>query len=142
MLGNHRVIATLPAKDIGRAKAWYREKLGLTPVMELDEMAMAAYASGDSQLLLYESQFAGTNQATAATWLVDDIDAVVAELRGRGVEFENYQDVGGVTTEEGIARGPEGGGAAWFKDSEGNIINVTQVAPGMTASDSGVVSAG
>ncbi len=131
MLANHRVYATLAAMDLGRAKAWYAEKLGLSPAHE-DE-GFSLYVAGGVPFMLYESQFAGTAQSTAATWVVDDIDGVMADLRSRGVEFEDYQlGERGPNTEGGIARDPAGGAGARFKDSQGNILSITQLPPGMS----------
>lgn len=116
--------ATLPASDLDRAKNWYADKLGLKPSEEGD--VGAYYDVGSSRFLLYPSQFAGTNQATAASFEVDDIEAAVAELRQNGVTFEEY-DIPGVKTENGIATFEAMGRtvqSAWFKDSEGNILAI------------------
>jgi len=75
---------------------------------------------------VYPSQFAGTNQATAAAWQVDDLAAVVAALRERGVVFEEY-DLGEIRTVDGIAVAPDGTKAAWSRDSEGNILGISQL---------------
>ena len=120
------VMATIPATDLERAKAWYRDKLGLEPKQDIGGEGGAVYSAGDAQFLLYQSQFAGTNQATAASWVVDDLEATVKDLRSRGVTFEEY-DFPGLTTVDGIAETPEGKGA-WFKDSEGNILAVSDMA--------------
>ncbi len=114
------VRATIPCRDLDAAKAWYADKLDITPTEE--ESQGAYYEVGDSMFLLYPSQFAGTNQATAATFEVTDVDAVVADLRGNGVVFEEY-DLPGLKTEEGIATA-EGFRGAWFKDLDGNILAV------------------
>jgi predicted enzyme related to lactoylglutathione lyase len=116
--------AALPASDFERAKTWYAEKLGLTP--EWEDAGGAWYQIDATGFLLYPSQFAGTNQATAAGFTVEDVDATVAELRGRGVVFEEY-DFPGLKTENGVAtfeteRGTKKG--AWFKDSEGNTLSL------------------
>ena len=116
------VAATLPATDWERAKAWYAEKLGLKPATE-DEGG-AYYELGNTGFLLYPSQFAGTNQATAAGFGVDDVPGAVARLRENGVVFEEY-DLPGLKTEDGLATMEVAGRTmygAWFKDSEGNII--------------------
>jgi predicted enzyme related to lactoylglutathione lyase len=116
--------AALPASDFERAKTWYAERLGLTPVEE--DPGGASYRVGATRFLLYPSQFAGTNKATSAGFAVDDVEETVAELRQRGVTFEEY-DFPGLKTVNGIATLETGRGttkAAWFKDSEGNILSV------------------
>jgi catechol 2,3-dioxygenase-like lactoylglutathione lyase family enzyme len=123
MLDQYDCAATLAASDIDRAKAWYRDKLGFTPSEELPD-GSAYYKSGASQFFLYPTQYAGTAQNTVLGWDVDDIDKVAEDLRGRGVVFEEY-DFPGLKTENGIAD-IEGERAAWFKDSEGNILAIIQ----------------
>jgi predicted enzyme related to lactoylglutathione lyase len=124
MFDDIQLQATLPASDLARAKAWYADKLDLKPVAE-DEMGGGAwYESGGTRFLVYASAFAGTNQATAASFTVDDVPATVESLRGRGVTFEEY-DMGEYRTVDGILTMPDGSQAAWFKDSEGNIIAVS-----------------
>ncbi len=113
--------ATLAATDMARAKAWYADKLGLQPVEEDEGGGSAWYETGGVRFQLYQSAFAGTNQATAATFAVDDFDAAVESLRGRGVVFEEY-DMGEFKTVDGVLTLPSGEKAAWFKDSEGNIL--------------------
>jgi catechol 2,3-dioxygenase-like lactoylglutathione lyase family enzyme len=118
-----RVAATLSASDLTRAREFYEQTLGL----EVEEETLAGgvlYRAGDGTVLVYPSEFAGTNQATAATFEVDDIEAAVADLRGRGVTFEEY-DLPGLKTEKGIAE-IEGERGAWFKDTEGNILALGQ----------------
>jgi catechol 2,3-dioxygenase-like lactoylglutathione lyase family enzyme len=116
------VHATLPASDLGRARDWYRDKLGLEPVKE-DEVGLWFEFAG-ARLLLYETPSAGTAQNTAAEWLVRDIEAVVSKLRARGVQFEDY-DFPGLKTENGIGTIGEHK-SAWFKDSEGNILSLDE----------------
>jgi catechol 2,3-dioxygenase-like lactoylglutathione lyase family enzyme len=124
MLERFDFVATLPAADIDRAKAWYRDKLELEPVEEHE--GAVVYRAGPSTFQLYPTQLAGTAQNTLGVWYADDIDAVVADLRSRGVEFEEY-DFPGLKTEDGIADlGFER--SAWFKDSEGNTLGVAQLA--------------
>ena len=124
--------ASLPAKDIERAKRWYEEKLGLIPTMDLGPGGQL-YSTGGTMFSIYETQAAGTGKQTVAAFLVKDLEATAQELRGKGVKFEDY-DMGdqGPTTENGIARDPTGGLAAWFADSEGNILVLTQMAEGMS----------
>ena len=118
------VVATLPAGDIARAKAFYREKLALEPSQEQAD-GSARYQVGETMLLIYPSEFNGTNQATAAGFAVSDIEAAVADLAGRGVVFEEL-DYGDMKTVDGILEMPNGTRGAWFKDSEGNTIGVFQ----------------
>ncbi len=129
MLKNARVNAALPAKDLARARAFYAEKLGLTPVREGPE-GLASFlfyevAAGD-RFLIYQTAGTPSGQHTQMGFEVDDIAGEVKDLRGRGVVFEEY-DSPGLKTVDGIA---EAGGAtsAWFKDSEGNMIAVVQPA--------------
>jgi catechol 2,3-dioxygenase-like lactoylglutathione lyase family enzyme len=114
----------LPASDLERAKRWYSEKLGLDPVEE-DQYAGAHYETGGSRFLLFLSPYAGTNQATAAGFSVDNFDEIVDRLRANGVAFEEV-DLGEMgKTVDGVITSPDGTmKAAWFKDSEGNILSV------------------
>jgi len=115
--------ATLPASDLERAKRWYADVLGLTPLVETDQWL--TYRCGDSVLQLYPTGSAGTGQHTLGGWVVDDLEATVADLRGRGVVFEDY-DFPGLRTVDGIAQLGDVERAAWFKDSEGNILAISQ----------------
>jgi catechol 2,3-dioxygenase-like lactoylglutathione lyase family enzyme len=113
---------TLPAADMDRAKAWYAEKLGLRPVEE-DELAGAWYETGGVRFLLYASEFAGTNQATAASFSSENFDAAIASLHSRGVIFDEF-DFDDFKTIDGVLTLPDGRKGAWFRDSEGNILNI------------------
>jgi catechol 2,3-dioxygenase-like lactoylglutathione lyase family enzyme len=124
MLRDQRMLPAIPASDLARARAWYADKLGLTTEEELPE-ALLYRSSQDSLFLLFTSDGAGTVQHQLAVWVVEDLEAEVAELHRRGVEFEQY-DQPGLHTVNGIAVTPAGKGA-WFKDSEGNILTVTQL---------------
>ncbi len=118
------VVATLPASDIDRAKIFYRDQLGF----EIDREDMdgsVRFRAGTAGFLVYPSAFAGTNQATAAGIGVKDFDAAEAELRRKGIRFEEY-DLEGIQTVDGILTLPDGTRAAWFKDTEGNIIGLFQ----------------
>jgi catechol 2,3-dioxygenase-like lactoylglutathione lyase family enzyme len=126
MLHSRRPLPTIPARDLARARAWYSEKLGFTTGQE--EADALLYSHGQDRLfLLFFSPEAGTAQHQLAAWGVEDLEAEVTELRARGVEFEEY-DQPGLRTVEGIAITPVGK-AAWFKDSEGNLLTVTQLDP-------------
>ena len=115
--------ATLPASDIERAKAWYASVLHLEP-MDITDSGDVWYETGGTRLMLYPSQFAGTNQATAVTLRVDDVERTVAELKGRGATFEDYDFGEAFRTVEGIATSAAGEKMAWLKDPEGNLISI------------------
>ena len=123
MLGDRDAAATLAVSDLDRARAFYEDTLGLTPAME--NPGAVLYRSGGSIVLVYPSAYAGTNQATAASWAVgDDFDAIVDGLRGKGVAFERYDDLPDTTREGDIHLMGEFK-SAWFKDPDGNILNLT-----------------
>jgi catechol 2,3-dioxygenase-like lactoylglutathione lyase family enzyme len=124
MLGRHDVGATLAVADIAAARSFYEDTLGLTPAMEMD--GAVVYSAGNSRLLVYRSDYAGTNGATAATWEVgDELDTIVDALRGKGVTFEHYDDLPGVTR-DGDLHDFGGVRGVWFKDPDGNIIAVME----------------
>ena len=130
-LSNARLVANIPAQDIERAMRWYQEKLGLRPTMDLG-VAGQLYQSGGVYWLIYQTTAAGTGKHTVASWVVPSIDDAMSDMRSKGVVFEDY-DMGeqGPTTENGVARGPDGGASAWFTDSEGNILALTELPPGL-----------
>jgi len=121
MLGSSPAAATIAVSDVDRARKFYEETLGLQVKME--DPGGIMYGSGDSMVLVYPSQFAGTSQATVVTWLVSDLEATVEELSSKGVTFEQYDMEGLKTDERGIAAIGDIRGA-WFKDPDGNILNV------------------
>ena len=126
MLGNKDIGAVLAVDDMEAATKFYEGTLGLTR-MEMTNPGEGAvlYKSGNAVVLVYQSQFAGTNQATAASWAVgDNLEAIIEELKAKGVSFEHY-DMPGVTR-EGDVHGMGGGlKGAWFKDPAGNILNLS-----------------
>ena len=129
MLGNKPAAVTLPVGDLRAARDFYENVLGLTPMQEMGEDASGAvlYKSGESVLLVYQSEYAGANQGTAATWAVGgDFDSVVEDLRQKGVTFEHYDDLAGTTRDGDIHTFAEGRGV-WFKDPSGNILNVGDI---------------
>jgi catechol 2,3-dioxygenase-like lactoylglutathione lyase family enzyme len=122
MLGSKDAVATIAVSNMERAALFYEGILGFERSHSMGASA-AAYKSGKSSLFVYESQFAGTNQATAATWNVGgDLDAIVDDLRRKGVTFEHYRLPN--TTLEGDIHITEEGRVAWFKDPDGNILSI------------------
>jgi len=124
MLERFPISARAAAIDLDRARRWYEEKLGLVPERE-DPGGVWYRFGGDTWLYLYGTPSAGTAKNTVAGWTVSDIEAVMADLRGRGVVFEDY-DFGEVGTVDGLANFGIGR-AAWFKDSEGNTFELSEV---------------
>ena len=121
MLDDNDVIATIAVKDLKRAETFYGKTLGLKRGTG-SKPTTASFTSGRSQLLIYESKFAGTNQATAATWAVEDVASIVAALGAKGVKFEHY-DLPGLKR-EGDLHVAGAFKAAWFKDPDGNILQI------------------
>ncbi len=121
MLGNKDAAVTLAVSDLVRARDFYENTLGLEPALEPPGTVL--YRSGQTVVLVYPSAYAGTNQATAASWAVgDEFDAIVEELRAKGVTFEHY-DLPEMTR-EGDVHVMGDFRAVWFKDPDGNILNV------------------
>lgn len=118
-LGDAAAIATIAVADLKAARKFYEQTLGFQLVDQQGEEA-ATYASGGSHFFVYRSRFAGTNEATAATWMVDDVEGLVDDLADRGVPFEHY-DMPGMTL-EGHVHVAGDMKAAWFKDPDGNIL--------------------
>lgn len=122
LLQNTNAVANLAVHNLDTARKFYEDTLGLTPIAEEGE-EVVVYKSGDSTLNVYRSEYAGTNQATAVTWTVGEkIGDVVRELRAKGVTFEHY-DMPGTRLEGDIHIG-DGMKVAWFKDPDGNILNL------------------
>ena len=123
MLQRFPMYAYIPAKDVARAREFYEQKLGLELKHETAGGVIYEFAKGTA-CFLYPTPNAGTSQASQAFWQVEDIDREVGELKCRGVKFEEY-DMPGMKSENSIYTGG-GARAAWFKDSEGNILAVIQ----------------
>jgi predicted enzyme related to lactoylglutathione lyase len=126
MLSSSRVEANIPAGDLKRARDFYADALGLTPTRELEGVQLSYRTDGGTSFNIYETTYAGQAGHTIAQWHVDDIEAEVRDLKAKGVTFEVYEDMPGVQWDGEIARIPGMGSAAWFKDSEGNIMCVDQ----------------
>jgi catechol 2,3-dioxygenase-like lactoylglutathione lyase family enzyme len=121
MLGDNDAIATIPVKDLAVAEKFYRKTLGLKP-LKTEEEGISRFQSGESEVLVYASPYAGTNQATTATWVVDDVEGLVRDLRSKGVTFEHY-DLPGLTLKDDVHMAGDFR-AAWFKDPDGNILHI------------------
>ncbi len=122
MLSKHEARATLPVKDLSRARKFYAEKLGLTPVEE--NAGGLTYQVKGSSFFLFPSAGASNGSFTQLGWETDNIEAEMAELKSRGVVFEeydlpNFKTIGGIFTMQGSR-------AAWFKDSEGNLHGLVE----------------
>jgi catechol 2,3-dioxygenase-like lactoylglutathione lyase family enzyme len=122
MLGNRDAVANLAVKDLEVGRKFYAETLGLQQV-DAQDNELIVFKSGNTTLNVYRSQFAGTNQATAVTWAVgEDVEGVVAALKAKGVKFEHY-DMPEITRQGDIHVAGDMK-VAWFKDPDGNILNV------------------
>jgi predicted enzyme related to lactoylglutathione lyase len=128
------IAAALPAQDLGRAKAFYIEKIGLQAVESKfleasDGRVGLTVGDGVNQLYVYPAGVRSSGEFTQAVIHVADVRVAVEAMRGRGVEFEEY-DTPETRTLNGIARTPDGGEGAWFKDSEGNLVGVVPALAG------------
>lgn len=119
MLQDSQVTANIPAADLERARRFYEDKLGLTPADT--NPGGLVYKAGGTAFFVYETEQAGKAGHTIAQFHVADVGAEVRDLQTRGVAFENY-DMPGVTWDGPVASMDGMGHAAWFKDSEGNIL--------------------
>jgi catechol 2,3-dioxygenase-like lactoylglutathione lyase family enzyme len=122
MLGNKEATANIAVKNLATAKKFYTETLGLKQIdAEGDELIV--FKSGKTAINVYRSQYAGTNKATAVTWVVgEDVENIVRALKGKGVKFEHY-DMPDMTREGDIHLAGDMK-VAWFKDPDGNILNI------------------
>jgi catechol 2,3-dioxygenase-like lactoylglutathione lyase family enzyme len=123
MLQNSPLYSYLPVKDVARARAFYEGKLGLRPDSEQAGGTTYKFANGTA-CFLYPTPNAGTSKASQAFWQVEDVDREIEELKSRGVVFENY-DMPGEKSPSGAITA-HGAKAAWFKDTEGNILALIQ----------------
>jgi catechol 2,3-dioxygenase-like lactoylglutathione lyase family enzyme len=126
MLKDQQVGAILPAADIARARDFYSDKLGLEPENPGAEDNLQYKCGAGTGFFVYQTPNAGSAKNTQIGWMVDDLPATVAELRAKGVVFEDY-DFPGLKTEDGIATMPDGTSAAWFLDTEGNILSLNHM---------------
>lgn len=119
MLHGYPMYAYIPARDMARARQFYEGKVGLKPKEETNGGVVYEFAQGTA-CFLYPTPNAGTSQASQAFWSVDDVDALIGKLKARGVVFEDYDMPGERSPAGAVTAG--GAKAAWFKDSEGNIL--------------------
>jgi catechol 2,3-dioxygenase-like lactoylglutathione lyase family enzyme len=123
MLQDSPMYAYIPVRDVARARKFYEEKLGLRPSREVAGGVIYEFGRATA-CFLYPTPNAGTSKASQAFWQVADIEREVAELKARGVEFEDY-DMSGEKSRSGVVTAG-GAKAAWFKDTEGNILAIIQ----------------
>jgi catechol 2,3-dioxygenase-like lactoylglutathione lyase family enzyme len=126
MIGDHTPVPTLAVKDLGRAREFYEGVLGLTPGRDMP--GGVAYDAGSGGLFVYESEFAGTNKATSMMMEVpaDAFDGQISDLRSKGVSFETY-DMPDTDWQDGVATmsmGDDSFRSVWFRDPDGNILNL------------------
>jgi catechol 2,3-dioxygenase-like lactoylglutathione lyase family enzyme len=122
MLEKMDVAANIAVKDMDRARKFYEDTLGLKPIDKEGDQVIV-FRSGHANILVYKSQYAGSNKATAATWTVgDEVEGIVRSLKAKGVAFEHYDMPG--TTLEGDVHVSGSMKVAWFKDPDGNVLCV------------------
>jgi len=127
MLQDFPMYAYIPAKDLARARRFYETKVGLRPTEERNGGVVYAFAGGTA-CFLYPTPNAGTSLASQAFWSVKDVDGLITALKARGVVFEDYDMPGEKSPAGAVTNG--GAKAAWFKDSEGNIMALIEEVPG------------
>jgi predicted enzyme related to lactoylglutathione lyase len=125
MLQDAPIYAYLPAQDVERARRFYEGRLGLKPKEEVAGGVTYAFAGGTAAFL-YPTPHAGSSRASQAFWQVADVEREVADLQARGVAFERYEGLPGEYSADGLILTGGGARAAWFKDSEGNILALIQ----------------
>lgn len=129
MLDQGTVTANIPAADLARARAFYADKLGLSPSQEMEGIVLLYRTAAGSAFSVYQTEYAGQAGHTIAQWHVDDVDAEVRDLKSKGVAFEHY-DMPGVEWNDDVATMGGMGKAAWFRDSENNILCIDDGFPG------------
>ena len=122
MLGNKDAAANIAVKNLEIAKKFYEDVLGMTQV-DAEGQELVVFKSGNSTVNVYQSQYAGTNQATTVTWAVGkEMEKIVQELKAKGIKFEHY-DMPDMKREGDIHVAGDMK-VAWFKDPDGNILNI------------------
>lgn len=122
MLGDKDAVANIAVKNLETARKFYEDTIEHTQV-DAEGQEVIVFKSGNSTVIIYRSEYAGTNQATTVTWVVgEDIEDVVQQLKAKGITFEHY-DMPGVTR-EGDVHVADNMKVVWFKDPDGNILNI------------------
>lgn len=121
MLGDANAVATIAVKDLEAGKQFYGQTLGLE--LKEENKGGVSFKSGNAEVFIYQSETAGSGEATCASWKVDDVAAAVEELKSRGVTFEHYDLPD--STREGDVHVMGEAKAAWFKDPDGNVLCVS-----------------
>lgn len=125
MLKAHDSSAIVAVSDLDRARAFYSDTLGLELDGEGEEEAVLTYRTGATRLIVYRSDEAGTNRANAVVWGIgDEVDAIVADLKAKGVAFEHYPEIGHY--EDGVHHA-DGMKLVWLKDPDGNILHLNNM---------------
>ena len=123
MLGDAEIHASVAVKDMDKGKAFYRDTLGLQVAM--DSPQGVSFKAGNTYIEVYQSEFAGSAKNTVAMFVVKDLDNVMSGLRGKGVEFMDY-DMPGLKTENGVAQMGDDARGSWFQDPDGNTIGIVE----------------
>ena len=125
MLKTHESSAIVAVRDLDRARSFYGDMLGLELAEEGTEEGVLVYRTGATRLVVYQSEFAGTNRANAVVWGVgQELDEIVAELEAKGAAFEHYPDIGRL---EGNVHVADGARLVWLKDPDGNILHINSM---------------
>jgi catechol 2,3-dioxygenase-like lactoylglutathione lyase family enzyme len=125
MLKDHDSSAILAVRDLDRAREYYGDLLGLELTEEDKEEGVLVYGTGATRLVVYRSEFAGTNRANAVVWGVgEDLDAIVAALEARGATFEHYPEIGRLEGNVHVAGGAK---LVWIRDPDGNILHINSM---------------
>lgn len=125
MLKNHNSSAIVAVRDLDRARRFYGDLLGLELAEQGEEEGVIVYRTGATNLVVYESEFAGTNRANAVVWgVAQELDEIAAELEAKGADFEHYPDIGRL---EGNVHVAGGARLVWLKDPDGNILHINSM---------------
>lgn len=122
MLVDANAMVTIAVKDLNAARKFYEGTLGLKTDGSANSSEVVKYKAGNSSVLVYRSQYAGTNKATVATWPVQDVEGIAQALKSKGVAFEHYEFPGSTRKDDVHVMGSIR--AAWFKDPDGNIHSI------------------